>query len=42
MASTKGNTIGQEARFKTGQSDNPAGCPPDKHEAIMKLQVPVK
>jgi hypothetical protein len=30
MPFTKGNTIGQETRFKTGQSGNPAGRPPDK------------
>jgi hypothetical protein len=30
MPFVKGNTIGQETRFKTGQSGNPAGRPPDK------------
>jgi hypothetical protein len=30
MPFTKGNTIGQDTRFKTGQSGNPAGRPPDK------------
>ena len=30
MPFTKGNTIGTETRFKTGQSGNPAGRPPDK------------
>ena len=30
MPFVKGNTIGQETRFKTAQSGNPAGRPPDK------------
>jgi hypothetical protein len=30
MPFAEGNTIGQETRFKTGQSGNPAGRPPDK------------
>ena len=30
MPFSKGNTIGQDTRFKTGQSGNPAGRPPDK------------
>ena len=30
MPFVKGNTIGQDTRFKTGQSGNPAGRPPDK------------
>jgi hypothetical protein len=30
MPFVKGNTIGKETRFKTGQSGNPAGRPPDK------------
>mgnify|MGYP000412721338 CR=1 FL=1 len=30
MPFVKGNTIGQDPRFKTGQSGNPAGRPPDK------------
>ena len=30
MPFVKGNTIGSETRFKTGQSGNPAGRPPDK------------
>ena len=30
MPYVKGNTIGQETRFKTAQSGNPAGRPPDK------------
>ena len=30
MPFAKGNTIGQETRFKTGQSGNPAGRPPEK------------
>ena len=30
MPFVKGNTIGKESRFKTGQSGNPAGRPPDK------------
>ena len=34
MPFVKGNTIGAETRFKTGQSGNPAGRPPDKLEGI--------
>ena len=30
MPFTKGNTIGQATRFKTGQSGNPPGHPPDR------------
>ena len=30
MPFVKGNTIGEDTRFKTGQSGNPAGRPPDK------------
>ena len=30
MPFIKGNTIGAATRFKTGQSGNPAGRPPDK------------
>ncbi len=30
MPFIKGNTIGKESRFKTGQSGNPPGRPPDK------------
>ena len=39
MSFTKGNTIGQATRFKTGQSGNPAGRPPDKLRRHIYAEV---
>jgi hypothetical protein len=39
MPFVKGNTIGAETRFKTGQSGNPAGRPPDKLRRFINAEL---
>ena len=39
MPFVKGNTIGQDSRFKTGQSGNPAGRPPDKLRGFIYAEL---
>ena len=39
MPFVKGNTIGQETRFKTGQSGNPAGRPPDRLRKRIEAEL---
>ena len=39
MPFTKGNTIGQDTRFKTGQSGNPAGRPPDRLRKRIEAEL---
>ena len=39
MPFVKGNTIGQETHFKTGQSGNPAGRPPDKLRRFINAEL---
>ena len=37
MPFVNGNTIGQETRFKAGQSGNPAGRPPEARRILMVI-----
>ena len=39
MPFTKGNTIGAATRFKTGQSGNPAGRPPDRLRKRIEAEL---
>ena len=39
MPFVKGNTIGKETRFKTGQSGNPAGRPPDRLRKRIEAEL---
>ncbi len=39
MPFVKGNTIGAETRFKTGQLGNPAGRPPDKLRRFINAEL---
>ena len=39
MPFQKGNTIGQETRFKKGQVANPAGRPPDKLRRFIHAEL---
>ena len=39
MPFVKGNTIGSETRFTTGQSGNPAGRPPDKLRRFIYAEL---
>ena len=39
MPFVKGNTIGQTTRFKTGQSGNPAGRPPDRLRKRIEAEL---
>ena len=39
MPFQKGNTIGQETRFKKGQVANPAGQPPDKLRRFLNAEL---
>jgi len=39
MPFVKGNTIGAETRFKTGQSGNPAGRPPDRLRKRIEAEM---
>jgi hypothetical protein len=39
MPFSKGNTIGKDTRFKTGQSGNPAGRPPDKLRRFINAEL---
>jgi len=39
MPFVKGNAIGQDSRFKTGQSVNPAGRPPDKLRGFIYAEL---
>jgi hypothetical protein len=39
MPFVKGNTIGAETRFKTGQSGNPVGRPPDKLRRFINAEL---
>ena len=39
MPFVKGNTIGQATRFKTGESGNPAGRPPDKLRRFIYAEL---
>ena len=39
MPFVKGNTIGKQTRFKTGQSGNPAGYPPDKWRRFIYAEL---
>ena len=39
MPFVKGNTIGATTRFKTGQSGNPAGRPPDKLRKRIEAEL---
>ena len=39
MPFVKGNTIGAETRFKTGESGNPAGRPPDKLRKRIEAEL---
>jgi len=39
MPFVKGNAIGAETRFKTGQSGNPAGRPPDKLRRFINAEL---
>ena len=39
MPFVKGNTIGATTRFKTGQSGNPAGRPPDRLRKRIEAEL---
>ena len=39
MPFSKGNTIGQDTRFKTGQSGNPAGRTPDRLRKRIEAEL---
>ena len=39
MPFIKGNTIGKETRFRTGQSGNPAGRPPDRLRKRIEAEL---
>ena len=39
MPFSKGNTIGAATRFKTGQSGNPAGRPPDRLRKHINVEL---
>ena len=39
MPFVKGNTIGEDTRFKTGQSGNPADRPPDKLRRFIYAEL---
>ena len=39
MPFVKGNAIGAETRFKTGQSGNPVGRPPDKLRRFINAEL---
>ncbi|HIF94194.1 MAG TPA: hypothetical protein EYQ60_13900 [Myxococcales bacterium] len=39
MPFVKGNTIGAETRFKTGESGSPAGRPPDKLRRFINAEL---